>query len=298
MLATASIVLALVLNPVKQDRLAGSSRRELAGWVQLTLAGKPEDIGYQLGYHGAAEIDDTHTVLKLQLKQSTGKDWNWFRDEAKKMFWDKLDAEYQAEIDGQVEGLRAKGYTYDRWDVLAFNGYIELEGYYLPWLNGKASTKEACSAFVATGSATKDGKPVIGHNMWWDYLIGQRFNFALDIRPAKGNRIMMDALPGFIHSGTDFAITSGGLMICETTLPNFFGFDPEGVPEFARMRKATQYANSLDEWVGLMKQGNNGGYANTWLLADNKTGEIGRLQLGLKNVIFDKSKDGFYVGAN
>jgi hypothetical protein len=232
------------------------------------------------------------------MKNSTGKEWAWFRDESKRMFWEKVDKEYQDEIDGQVEGLAAKGLSYDRWDILALNGHIELEGYYLPWLNDRASTKESCSAFVATGSATKDGKPVIGHNMWWDWVIGQRFNFALDIRPKKGHRIVMDALPGFIHSGTDFAITSGGLMICETTIPGFYGFDPDGTPEFVRMRKATQYAKSLDEWAEMMKRGNNGGYANTWLLADNKTGEIGKLQLGLKNVIFDKSKDGYFVGAN
>ena len=38
-----------------------------------------------------------------------------------------------------------------------------------------------------------------------------------------------------------------------------------------------------------MREGNNGGYANTWLLADTKTNEIGKLELGLKNVIFYRS---------
>jgi hypothetical protein len=229
---------------------------------------------------------------------NTGKDWSWFRDEAKNLYWDKVDLEYQEEIIGQAQGLKAKGLSYDQWDVLAFNGYIELEGYYLPWLAKKPSNKESCSAFVATGSATKDGKPVMGHNLWWDFTLGQRFNLILDIKPEKGNRLVMDALFGFIHSGSDFGLNSAGIWVTETTISNFQGYDPKGIPEFVRMRKALQYSNSLTDFYAIMVKGNNGGYANTWLLADNKTGEIGQLELGLKNVIFKSSRDGYYVGSN
>jgi hypothetical protein len=47
-----------------------------------------------------------------------------------------------------------------------------------------------------------------------------------------------------------------------------------------------------------MKQGNNGGYANGWLVGDVKTNEIARLELGLKNVGFERTKDGYFVGSN
>jgi hypothetical protein len=47
-----------------------------------------------------------------------------------------------------------------------------------------------------------------------------------------------------------------------------------------------------------MKQGNNGGYANNWLVADRKTNEIADLELGLKNVNLQRSKDGYFVGSN
>jgi hypothetical protein len=47
-----------------------------------------------------------------------------------------------------------------------------------------------------------------------------------------------------------------------------------------------------------MKAGNNGGYANAWLLGDIRTGEIARLELGLKYVGFERSKDGYFVGSN
>ena len=37
-----------------------------------------------------------------------------------------------------------------------------------------------------------------------------------------------------------------------------------------------------------MKRGNNGGYANAWLLGDIDTNEIARLELGLKHVALEK----------
>ncbi len=45
-----------------------------------------------------------------------------------------------------------------------------------------------------------------------------------------------------------------------------------------------------------MKDGNNGGYANNWLLADRKTKEIASLELGLKNVTLQRTMDGYFVG--
>ncbi len=293
----------LMMQGQLQDvRLTKAYRYEKAGWIYAKLEGKPRTIGFQYGYLLAPEIDDAHRALRAT--DLGEKDWDWYRVESKKLFWDKLDQEYREELVGMTEGLNARGFKQDVWDVLAFNAHIEVGGYYLPWLKAKSGgerlsgAKESCSAFVATGSATKDGKIVMGHNLWWGYIMGQRFNAMLDIRPEKGNRILMDALCGMIHSGSDFAINSAGMMLSETTISGFHGFDPNGLPEFMRMRKAIQYGKSLDEMVSIFKTGNNGGYANTWLMGDAKTGEIGKLELGLKNVIFSRSKDGNFVGAN
>ena len=105
-------------------------------------------------------------------------------------------------------------------------------------------------------------------------------------------------MPGLIHSGDDFGVNSGGMMITETTISNFSGFDPAGIPEFVRARKAMQYADSLDAFTRIMTEGNNGGYANTWLIGDRKTGEIASLELGLKNVTLQRTTDGYFVGSN
>ncbi len=47
-----------------------------------------------------------------------------------------------------------------------------------------------------------------------------------------------------------------------------------------------------------MLDGNNGGYANDWLVGDNKTGEIARFELGLKNHTVERTSDGYFVGPN
>jgi len=274
-----------------------SFRKDEAGWIYVHVAGSPHDIGYQVGTLLSAEIDDAQKALRDELQHDTGKDWTYYRDSGQ-LFWNKVDPEYQAEIDGQAEALKAKGLPYDRWDVLAMNDYIELSCYYLPWTQHRTVTKDSCSAFLATGNETADGKVVIGQNFWWDYQTGERFNVVLDVTPQKGHHFVMDCLPGFLHSGTDWAINDAGMVLTETTLPGINDFDPNGVPEFVRMRKSVQYSQNIDDMVRILKEGNNGGYANTWLMADCKANEIAKLELGLSHVALSRTKNGYYVGAN
>ncbi len=111
---------------------------------------------------------------------------------------------------------------------------------------------------------------MIAHNNWSEYKEGSRWNIIFDIAPAQGHRILMDGMPGLIHSGDDFGVNSAGIAITETTIGYFSGFDPKGIPEFVRARKAMQYSSSIDDYARIMKDGNNGGYANTWLVADTQ----------------------------
>ena len=145
---------------------------------------------------------------------------------------------------------------------------------------------------------TKDHQIVIAHNNWTSYLAGARWVIIFDIQPQHGNRILMDGFPGVITSDDDFGVNSAGMMISETTITQFEGWDPKGKPEFMRSRKAMQYANSIDDYVRIIKEGNNGGYANDWLLGDRKTGEIAYLELGLKNTPLWRTKDGYFVSSN
>jgi hypothetical protein len=137
-----------------------------------------------------------------------------------------------------------------------------------------------------------------GPNAWVNYIIGERWNIIFDIKPQHGFRILMDGLPGVITSNDDFGVNAAGLLITETTITSFEGFDPQGSPEFYRSRKALQYGSSIDEYVRMMLDGNNGGYANDWLIGDNKTGEIALFELGLKEHSLRRTKDGYFVGSN
>lgn len=302
--------LAVCKKPAPTDfaaELRNSYRQDVNGWVFVHLEGEPGQVGFQHGYHLAAEIDDALRMFVSFLPKSAGKGWSFFRDAASRMFWPKVDPEYQEEIEGIVRGLKARlpNAPYDVYDITALNGWIELAWYYIPYFDAKTKAGEAatkapsyCSAFIATGNYTEDGKIVMAHNAWVDYIVGERWNIIVDLVPTKGHRMVMDSYPGFIHSGDDFVMNSDGILYTETTMSMYSGFDESGTPEFVRARRAAQYASSIDDFVHIMKTGNNGAYANDWLIGDVKTNEIARLELGLKNQRIWRTTDGYFVGAN
>ena len=308
-----AVLFCAVLAPAKQGpeaasdpRLKNAYRFERAGWVYVHLEGSPSQIGFQHGYLLAPEILDGFKAMQVINTHDAKRNWSFFRNTAQKVLWPHIESEYRQEMQGIVDGLKARGVALDLWDVVALNAMEEISGYYVPTLEKQQNrsakpTQKApgnCSAFVATGSWTKDHKPVIAHNTWTNYATGERWTVIFDIVPSKGYRILMDGYPGVIASDDDFGITSAGMMITETTISGFSLFDPNGVPEFVRARKAMQYANSIDDYVRIMLDGNNGGYANDWLLADNKTGEVARFELGLKIHRVWRSKDGYFAGSN
>lgn len=293
-------------EPQTDSRLKRGSRHpEQNGWIQVHLEGTPSEIGFQHGYLLAPEIRDAQKVVALELTYDNKKPWKFFREAAKNMLWPRIEQEYREELQGISDGLNAHGVKLDVWDVVAMNATLEW-GYYTKWLdkqNNVSSSKnrtvpEHCSAFVATGSYSRNGKVVIGHNNWTGYLDGARWNIIFDILPAHGYRILMDGFPGLIHSADDFGVNSAGIIITETTITQFNGWDPDGTAEFVRARKAMQYSASIDDFARIMKDGNNGGYANNWLIADTKKNEIADLELGLKNVNLRRTTDGYFIGSN
>ncbi len=293
-------------NSLYDDTLGRGYRFERNGWIYVHLEGSPHDIGVQHGYLLAPEIADAYGLVRLEMTHDTGRDWGFFRRAAKEMLWPKIDPEYQQELQGITDGLNEHGVKLDIWDVVAMNAFSELPDYYVPWLDEQTHAQNQtnlvpeghCSAFVATGSWTKDHQIVMAHSNWTTYMEGSRWRIIFDIVPQHGYRILMDGFPGIITSDDDFGVNSAGLMVTETTISNFHGWDPNGKPEFVRARKALQYASSIDDYVKIMLDGNNGGYANDWLLGDRKTGEIARFELGLKHWKVWRTKDGYFSGAN
>jgi hypothetical protein len=293
-------------DPSRAATLAKAYRFQRGGWIYVHLEGSPTEIGYQHGYLLAPEIADLLAALKLFDTHHSQKRWAFFRNVARDQLWKHVDPEYQQELQAIAEGARAHGLALDVYDIVALNAWEEVPDYYLPWLdkrhhaarNLKLKAPGNCSAFIATGTYTKDHGIVVAHNNWTSYLEGERWVMIFDIVPQRGQHILMDGLPGIITSDDDFGINSAGIMIAETTITQFEGWDPKGKPEFMRSRKALQYAQSIDDYVRIMKDGNNGGYANDWLIGDRKTGEIAYLELGLKNTLLWRSNDGYFVSSN
>jgi len=274
-----------------------------AGWIYLHTEGGPGERGFQHGYLLAKEIGENLRVTRRLWTYGSSMDWSWFLTNTIPFLEPKVDSEDLAELDGLVQGLKAAGVESSRQEMIVFNAWFELNWYWWPKELKKLkdqpgpAVKQSCSSFIATGRATADGGVVLGHNSMVDYPEAF-FNVVMDLQPATGHRILMQTAPGWIHSGTDFFVTDAGLVGSETTIGNFDGYEEKGVPEFVRVRRAMQDANSIDEWCAIMRKGNNGGYANAWLLGDVNSREIARLELGLKYDRLEKSRDGYFTGSN
>jgi len=291
------------LSDQQKGWISKANRHEKDGWIYLHIEGKPEERGFQHGYLLAKEIKEGIVATGKVWYYETALDWQWMVERSARMFNPKIDPENMEEMEGIVEGMKAAGEEVTRDEIVAYNGSTEFTEYWWPMVkdtispNSPNHKKESCSSFIATGSMTADRGIVLGHNTMSSFYY-PFCNVILDILPEKGHRILMQSVAGLIHSQTDFFITDAGLVGSETTIGGFFPFDEKGIPEFTRMRHATQYASTIDEWCEIMKTGNNGGYANAWLIGDINTNEIARLELGLKHIGFEKKKDGYFVGSN
>jgi len=274
------------------------------GWIYLHIEGAPYERGKQHGYLLAKELKEIKRSLKYLTMWNTGKEFSFFVENGEKLFANKIEKEYLEEIKGIADGAKEAGTDITWQEILAWNGYEELTDYWWPnQKEGKFGAEyklqnDHCSAFMATGEYTKDGKIVMGHNSWNNFEFGQFSNLILDIKPDKGHEMFMQSAPGYIDSFADFFTTDAGIMGTETTIGGYSSYNPTEEPEFSRIRKAMQYGNNLDDYVEIMKKKNNGGYANSWLLADTNTGEIMRYELGLKYSSVTKKKEGYFIGFN
>lgn len=160
--------------------------------------------------------------------------------------------------------------------------------------------KDHCSAFMAVGKDwTETGEIVVAHNSFSDFIDGQYAYVVLDLTPAEGagSRFIMQTSPCWIWSGTDFFVTASGFIGTETTIGGFFPYELR-TPIGYRIRRAMQYATTLDDYEAMLLDGNSGDYANSWLFGDIKRGEIMRIELGLKYHNTERTTNGHFIGFN
>jgi len=286
--------------------LSKSSRSDVNGWIHVKVSGDPYPRGFSYGYLVADEFADQWRVYKALTYTTSGMTLDFFNDLGVKLHKSMIPNEYMQELQGIADGLTKGGIHITLDDIIGFNDNTEITGYYWPTIQTQYGVakppgrfaKAHCSAFVATGDATQDGKIVIGHETFTEFWNGQYANVVLDITPTNGYRVVMQSSPGLISSMTDFWLNSAGLMVVETTLAGYSGYNTKGNPEFIRIRNATQYASSIDQWVAIINNGNNGGYANSWLLGDTKTNEIAEYEEGLVYQSLTKKTSGYIFGDN
>src|SRR6202451_1590519 len=145
---------------LSDSRLEKAYRFQQGGWTYVHLEGSPSNIGFQHGYLLASEIADALVSIKLFDTHQTQRDWEFFRKTAREMLWPHIDAEYQQELQGIADGVKAHGIDLDVYDIVALNAFEEVPDYYVPWLNKhekqarspKLKAPGNCSAFIATGN--------------------------------------------------------------------------------------------------------------------------------------------------
>lgn len=320
-------------KPAARDvsRYGPAYRYPQAGWVVLHVEGEPYPRGYQQGRLLAKEIAAYIRMLATERSVKAPADgWKSARQLASALFLRKIDREYLEEMKGIAEGATDAGASYDERDIdlvdiVALNTWMEIESldsaleatptglerkeFPRPGAPRapapKAIKKDHCSAFIATGPATADGKIVFGHITMSGLTAGPFVNYWIDVQPKAGRRFVMQAFPGAVWSSQDYYINDAGILLCETTI-NQTPFDPAGTSLVSRARRAIQYGDSIDSVVKALSEKNNGMYSNEWLIGDLKTNEIAMFELGTQESrLWRGSKDqwfedtkGFYWGCN
>jgi len=289
--------------PLESVRWAGKGfRYDEAGWIYVHIEGEPYERGRQFGELVSQEIVRYIEKLGVQKdKQDLANGWAQVRLLADSLFLRKYDTEFLEEMRGIADGANKGGAKFkdrelDLLDIVAINSAVDLGQLESAnrvtasplsgriFIKGEEEAEQAgkgdhCSSFVATKSATQDGRVIMGQIFMWNGYTGVHWDVVLDVQPTRGHRFVMQTFPGGIHSGADWFINDAGLVIGETTVGQT-PFNANGTPQSNRIRKAAQYASSIDEVARIMKDKNNGLYTNDWTLADTKTDEGACLLLG------------------
>jgi hypothetical protein len=274
------------------------------GWKYVSIKGAPKERGYAYGYLCAAEFKEIQKMLHFLIMESYGVEWDnmikEISDDFKEMTLKDF-SEFYEEMEGIADGCNANGCKTSLDEIIAWNFYMSMSYWYSSKsesrIGKEGGANDKCSAFIAVGDWTEDGKIVCAHNSFCDYIDGQYANVILDLNPDKGNRFIMQTSACWIWSGTDFFVTSKGIIGTETTIGGFLPYEKK-FPIGYRIRQAMQYGKTLDEYCEILLHENSGDYANSWLFGDINANEILRIELGLKHHNIERTKNGFFIGFN
>jgi hypothetical protein len=281
------------------------------GWIRIQIFGNAFERGFAHGILLSKELSDIRErILPFLVKTFFHRSYEIYEKNVREKITPIIQSHYpeffeelQGIASGALAGSKSKvPLTLDF--IVAWNAFLSMPGTYEHRRHkktGKAGKAgERCSAFIAIGDATEKGDIIMAHNTHSDFVSAHTQNIIIEIIPENGQKIKMQAAPGFIASGSDWFLCENGIIGCETTIGDT-NYRPEfGVPYFCRIRQAMQYANSLDDFVTIMQNENAGDYACSWLLGDTRKGqqEIMLLEVGLKVVNVERKTNGIFYGMN
>jgi hypothetical protein len=288
------------------------------GWNYISIKGNATERGIAHGTLLKEEIQEALKTMIWNLYDNYGLDIDFFIMLTNDIFKKPIEEnfpEFFEELKGISKGANVDLDELILWNNIAslnyampkitniINGISELKEKYGELLKSRnfglmeGGSKDRCSAFIALGDYTHDGKICCGHNSFDEFIEGQYFNTIIYINPNKGHKMLFQGAPGYISSQTDFFINSKGFIGTETTIGGFTSYKNED-PITPRIRYCMQYANTLDDYVLFLKKRNSGDYANAWLIGDTNHNEIMRIELGLQFVNVEKKKNGYFIGFN
>ena len=250
------------------------------------LKGTHEQMGQQYGYLLGDEINQvwdlySHHVEEATDGQITARTFGQFLDAAWSYLEPYLPAEYEAEMEGMVQGASDAGVELDLATIQRFLALAnvsdydgdpevalqEIVGGYPPWPTRKSKTLAAhfeehhfsCSLFSAWGTRTKDGHLLSSRVLDWDSDTGLKDHTLLTVYDPEGGQAsitygyvgFIGALGGMNEAGVSVA-EIGSTNTAQTLL---------GVPWTIRNRMILESAVNLDQGLEFMT--NLDAYPNT-----------------------------------
>ena len=281
------------------SKINGKMISNKQGWVTLHIFGGAFERGYAHGMLIGDKIKHNIDLLPFFVRQYyhiTLDEYITACVNDIKPIIIKDFKEFYKELDGISHAMREQLINVSIDDLIGWNSIMSMHSYFTH--TNKNNNRLKCSAFIATGNATKNNDIIMAHNTHTDYVDGQLQNVILYITPTNGYSFVMQCSAGNIASGVDWFICSSGIMGCETTIYGINYKPVFGSPFFCRIRKAMQYGKTIDDYVDIMLKNNSGDYACSWLLGDTKNNEIARFEIGLKEHSIQKTFNGLYYGMN
>jgi len=295
---------------IRKGKVQGKIVSEKEGWTVLEIYGEPYEMGYAHGYLLANSLKEIRDTFPFIVKNDLKIPFSQYLEKSNVLIKPVVKSKYPdiyAELKGISEGAKRKGVNVSVDFLISWNSYMSLysifekgsiENRNVSQENRENSVKQRCSAFIATGSATENGDIVMAHNTHSSFIEGKFMNVIMYLKPSNGIHFMMQTCPGYISSISDWFICESGIIGCESTIA-YIDYKPSfGNPAFCRIREVMQYANSLDDCIRIMLDGNAGDYACSWQFGDVNTGEIMLFEIGLEKYSVQRTTNGVYYGMN